>query len=59
MPETVKLFQRSSKIWADLVKNKDRQEFIRRMNILRDRLEKEEPDLEKAYQNMYKLVEGL
>ena len=59
MTETVKLFQRSSKIWADLVKNKDRQEFIRRMNILRDRLEKEEPDLEKAYQNMYKLVEGL
>jgi hypothetical protein len=29
------------------------------MNILRDRLEKEAPDLEKAYQNMYKLVEGL
>jgi len=59
MAETVKLFQRSSKIWADLVKNKDKQEFIRRMNILRDRLEKEEPDLEKAYQNMYKLVEEL
>lgn len=58
MTETVKLFQRSSKIWADLVKNKDKQEFIRRMNILRDRLEKEEPDLEKAYENMYKLVEG-
>ena len=59
MTETVKLFQRSSKIWADLVKNKDRQEFIRRMNILRDRLEKKEPDLAKAYENMYKLVEGL
>ncbi len=59
MTEPVKLFQRSSKIWADLVKNKDRQEFIRRMNILRDRLEKKEPDLAKAYENMYKLVEGL
>lgn len=59
MTETVKLFQRSSKIWADLVKNKDKQGFIRRMNSLRDKLEKEEPDLEKAYENMYRLVEEL
>jgi hypothetical protein len=29
------------------------------MNILRDKLEKEEPDLEKAYENMYRLVEEL
>jgi len=59
MAEIEQLFQISSKTWADLVKNKDRQEFVRRMNILRDRLEKEEPDFGKAYENMYRLVEGL
>ena len=59
MVEIEKLFQRSSKTWADLVKNKDSQEFIRRMNILRNRLEEMNPDFGKAYENMYKLVAEL
>ena len=59
MTEIEELFQRSSKTWADLVKNKDKQEFIRRMNILRARLEKEEPEFGQAFENMYKLIEGL
>ncbi len=59
MMEIEALFQRSSKTWADLVKNRDKQEFIRRMNILRDRFEKEAPDFGEAYENIYKLVEGL
>ncbi|MBA7664052.1 hypothetical protein ES703_72102 [subsurface metagenome] len=53
------LFQRSSKAWAELVENKDRRQFVHRMNILRDKLKKENPDLGKAYQNMYKILEGL
>ncbi len=59
MTEIEELFQRSSKTWADLVKNKDKQEFIRRINILKSKLAKDEPDFGKAYENMYKLVEGL
>ncbi|GAI68343.1 unnamed protein product, partial [marine sediment metagenome] len=31
MAEIEKLFQKRGKIWADLVKNKDRQEFVKRM----------------------------
>ena len=54
-----KLFQSRLEAWADLVENKDKREFIRRMNALRNRLEKDDPDLAKAYQNMYKLIEGL
>ena len=50
------LFQRRAKVWADLVKNKDRQEFVQQMNVLRDRLEKDDPDFGKAYENMYKLA---
>ncbi len=53
------LFQKKARVWADLVKNKDRQKFIQQMKVLRNRLEKDNPDFGKAYQNMYRIVEGL
>lgn len=59
MTKIEELFQRSSKTWAELVESKDRQQFVHRMNILRDKLKKDNPDLGKAYQNMYKILEGL
>ena len=59
MTKIEELFQGSSKTWAELVKNKDRRQFVYRMNILRNKLMKEDPDLGKAYQNMYKILEGL
>ncbi len=52
------LFQKNSKAWADIVKNKDGQEFAKRMNTLKDRLEKSDPDFRRAYENMYKLLRG-
>ena len=57
--EVEELFQKSAKTWADLVKNKDKPEFMQRMNFLRNKLEAAEPDFGKAYENMYKLVEEL
>jgi len=54
-----KLFQSRLEDWAGLVENKDRSKFIQRMNILRNRLEKDDPELPRAYENMYKLIEGL
>ncbi len=59
MTEIEKLFQRRVKTWADLVKNRDKQEFVDRMNALRNRLEEGNPDFGKAYENMYKIVEEL
>ena len=59
MTEIGKLFQRRGKVWVDLVKNRDKQEFVDRMNALRSRLEEGNPDFGKAYENMYKIVEGL
>ena len=53
------LFQKKAKEWADLVKNKDRQKFVKRMQDLKNRLEKGAPDFGKAYENMYKIAEGL
>ncbi len=57
MAEIEKLFQKRGKIWADLVKNKDRQEFVKRMSALKGRFEEGNPDFGKAYENMYKIVE--
>ena len=54
--EIEELFLRSSKTWADIIKNKDRQGFTKRMNTLKDRLEKNDPDFGKSYEDMYKLL---
>ena len=53
------LFQKKAKEWADLVKNKDRQKFVKRMQDLKNRIEKNAPAFGKAYKNMYKIAEGL
>jgi prephenate dehydrogenase len=53
------LFQKNTKLWANMVKNKDRDGFARRMSILRNKLEKTDPAFRKAYKNMYKITEGL
>jgi len=57
--EIEELFHKKVKEWANLVKTKDRQEFIQQMTTLRNKLEKGTPDFGKAYENMYKLVAGL
>ena len=59
MVEIEELFQERAKIWADLVKNKDRQESAQRMNHLRNRFKKSDPNLEKGYENMYRIIERL
>jgi len=59
MMEIEKLFQQRVKTWASLVKKKDNQEFVKRMSALRSRLEEVNLDFGKAYENMYKIVEGL
>jgi len=53
------LFRSKAKEWEGLVKDKDKRRFIQRANILRDRLEKANFDFGKAYEDMYKVVEGL
>ncbi len=45
-------------MWVDLLKNRDRQECVRRMNALKEGFKKAGLDLGKAYANMYKIVEG-
>jgi prephenate dehydrogenase len=59
LPDFQKRFQQSCQDWAELVKQKDRQEFIRRMKAIRSKLEANNPDFGKAYDNMYRIAEGL
>ena len=54
-----KLFQTKAKEWTELVQNKDRQEFVQRMKALKNGLKKDAPDFGRAYENMYKIAEGL
>ena len=53
------LFREKTGEWAELVAGKDRQEFVRRMQALKTRLEQVAPDFVKSYEKMYRIVEGL
>jgi len=59
MTEIKEVFERSVDTWAGLIANKDRQKFVQKMNELRNKLEEGDPDFRKAYENMYRIVEGL
>jgi len=59
MAKIEELFQRSSRTWAELVENKDQRQFVHRMNSLKDKLKENNPDFEKAYQDMYRILEEL
>ncbi|MDD4873624.1 MAG: prephenate dehydrogenase [Dehalococcoidales bacterium] len=59
LPQIQQLFLKNCTEWTELVKNKDRQEFIRRMKAIRSQLEAKSADFGKAYDNMYKIAEGL
>ncbi len=59
VPDIEALFQGKVAAWAEMVKQKDRETFIRQMKALKNRLEKNNPDFGKAYENMYRLASGL
>jgi prephenate dehydrogenase len=59
LPKLEDNFQQKAKAWADIVKDKDKEKFIDRMNVVKNTLEKNSIDFGKAYANMYKLAEWL
>jgi prephenate dehydrogenase len=52
-------FLQAASEWAEIVKNGDRQAFAGRMTALRDKLEETDPEFRKAYEDMYRVTEGL
>lgn len=59
MAKIEEFFQEKVKIWSDLVKNKDKQKFVDRMNSLKDSFKKDTPNFGKAYENLYQIVEKI
>lgn len=57
--EIERVFLERTKIWADWVKNRERQQFVDRMNALKNKLKANSLDFGRAYENMYRIVEGL
>ena len=57
--EMEKLFQEKVKVWADVIKNRDRQQFMKYMEHIRNVFTEENTDVEEAYRDGYKLVENL
>jgi prephenate dehydrogenase len=58
MPEIHGLFQKKAQAWASLVRNKDSHRFVERMDALKDKLAKSDPDFKRAYEKMYRLLGG-
>jgi prephenate dehydrogenase len=53
------LFQMQASKWADIVKNKDKQGFIKNMTALKYRFARDNINFGQAYENMYKIIEWL
>ena len=56
LPDAEKLLQSKARAWADTVAGKDCQGFVRRMNELKEKLKKGNPDFGKAYEAMYRIA---
>jgi prephenate dehydrogenase len=52
-------FKRRAREWEKLLKERDREGFIKRMTAVSKKLEKANPDFGKAYRNIYKIMEWL
>jgi prephenate dehydrogenase len=59
LPHFQQQFLKNTAEWTELVKNKDKDEFVRRMREIHDRLEAQSNNFGKAYDNMYKIAGGL
>jgi prephenate dehydrogenase len=59
LPQFQQRFHQNCLDWAEIVKQKDSQQFVQRMQTIRQKLEAGNPDFGKSYDNMYKFAEVL
>lgn len=52
------LFMAKAKEWLDLVKSKDADAIMKRMERLKDKLKEADPEFAKSYEAMYKMLEA-
>jgi hypothetical protein len=56
--ELEELFMAKSKEWLKLIKNKDTDAIVERMDRLKVKLTEVDPDFAKSYEAMYKMLES-
>ncbi len=54
-----RLFQERTGEWVKLIASKDRNEFVRRMIAMKEKLAQAAPDFDESYEKLYRIVEGL
>ncbi len=59
LPQFQQRFRQNCQEWAEIVKQKDSQRFVQRMQAIRQKLEAGNPDFGKSYDNMYRFAEVL
>lgn len=52
-------FIKRSTHWAEMVQGGEKEQFTKEMNALKKRLEQDNPDFGKAYDNMYRIADSL
>jgi prephenate dehydrogenase len=57
IPRVHEQFQKNVEAWTDIVRLKDRREFVKRMKALKNRLEKTSPEFGKSYEDIYRLLD--
>ncbi len=57
LPEMEELFKKTTETWADIVKSGNKQQFIEKMNLLKEKLPEADPDFGRSYRDMYKILD--
>jgi prephenate dehydrogenase len=57
--EVEELFQMQAAKWATIVKNQDKQTFVKQMSALKHKFATDNTNFGQAYKNMYKIIEWL
>jgi hypothetical protein len=52
------LFMTKAKDWLNLIKNKDAEAIVKRMEILKAKITVDDSDFSKSYEAMYKMLES-
>jgi len=57
LPEMEELFKKTTATWADIVKNRNRKQFVEKMDLLKEKLPEADPDFGRSYRDMYKILD--
>lgn len=57
LPDMEDLFRKTAGTWADIVRGRNRKQFIEKMALLKEKLPEADPDFGRSYRDMYKILD--